>query len=127
MHDVLLDPVQEQARSRQLLTPRNDPQWQLVAESYTPEVEGQVEAELALGNGSFGMRAVFPFPTPGAQPRTYVAGLFGQPSGPVRTPVLYSAPMWLHLHLTIDGEVVATESGDTGYAARATDRDTGVR
>jgi trehalose/maltose hydrolase-like predicted phosphorylase len=84
-------------------------------------MEGQVEAELALGNGSFGMRAVFPFAVPGAQPRTYVAGLFGQPPGPVRSPVLFSAPLWLYLHLTIDGEAVAPETGEPLQEERTLD------
>src|SRR5690242_20695063 len=79
---------EEQAWSRRLLEPTGDPRWQLLATPYAPAMEGQVEAELALGNGSFGMRAAFPFATPGAQPQIYVAGLFGQPPGPVLSPVL---------------------------------------
>src|SRR5258708_37487569 len=100
-----------QAWSRHLLEPTSDPLWRLLAAPYTPALEGQVEAELALGNGRFGMRAVLPFATPGAQPRVYVAGLFGQPPGPVLTPVLFTAPIWLYLYLTIDGEAVSPEAG----------------
>src|SRR5260221_14045879 len=100
-----------QAWSRQLLEPTSDPLWRLLAAPYTPELEGQVEAELALGNGRFGMRAVLPFATPGAQPRVYVAGLFGRPPGPVLTPVLFTAPIWLYLYLPIDGEAVSSEAG----------------
>src|SRR5258708_38670903 len=57
------------------------------------------------------MRAVLPFATPVAQPRVYVAGLFGPPPGPVLTPVLFTAPIWLYLYLTIDGEAVSPEAG----------------
>jgi len=112
---------EEQAWSRHLLEPTSDPLWRLLAVPYAPALEGQVEAELALGNGSFGMRAVFPFATPGAQPRIYVAGLFGQPPGPVLTPVLFSAPIWLYLHLRIDGEAVAPEAGELVQEERTLD------
>ena len=122
-----------QAWSRRLLEPTSDPQWQLLAAPYTPAQEGLVEAELALGNGSIGMRAVFPFATPGGQSQVYVAGLFGQPPGPVITPVLFSAPIWLYLNLTIDGEAVALETGELiqeertlDSAARAADRNSGL-
>src|SRR5258708_37470485 len=71
-----------QAWSRHLLEPTSDPLWRLLAAPYAPALEGQVEAELALGNGHFGVRAVLPFATPVAQPRVYVAGLLGQPPGP---------------------------------------------
>src|SRR5258705_4735414 len=107
-----------QTWSRRLLEPTSDPLWRLLAAPYTPALEGQVEAELALGNGRFGMRAVLPFATPGAQPRVYVAGLFGQPPGPVLTPVLFTAPIWLYLHLTIDGEAVSPEAGELVSAGR---------
>lgn len=111
---------EEQAWSRHLLEPTTDPMWRLLAAPYTPAVEGQVEAELAFGNGRFGVRAVFPFPTPGTQPRNYVAGLFDQPPGPVVTPVLFSAP-WLHFHLTLDGEAVALETGELVQEERVLD------
>src|SRR5258708_32274538 len=107
-----------QAWSRHLLEPPGDPLWRLLAAPYTPALEGQVEAELALGNGRFGMRAVLPFATPGAQPRVYVAGLFGRPPGPVLTPVLFTAPIWLYLYLTIDGEAVSSEAGGLGPGER---------
>src|SRR5260221_12362733 len=93
-----------QAWSHHLLEPTSDPLWRLLAAPYTPALEGQVEAELALGNGRLGMRAVLPFATPGAQPRGYVAGLFGRPPRPLLTPVLFTAPVRLYLYLTIDGE-----------------------
>src|SRR5260221_3696743 len=99
-----------QAWSRHLLEPTSDPLWRLLAAPYTPALEGQVEAEPALRNGRFGMRAVLPFATPVAQPRGYVARLFGQPPGPVLTPVLFTPPIWLYLYLTIDGEVVSPEA-----------------
>ncbi|HEV2458029.1 MAG TPA: hypothetical protein VGS80_06655, partial [Ktedonobacterales bacterium] len=102
---------QEQAWSRHLLEPTGDPLWSLMAAPYTPAIAGQIEAELALGNGNVGMRAAYPFARPGAQPHVYVAGLFGQPPGPVLTPVLLSAPLWLSLQVTIDGEAVAPETG----------------
>jgi trehalose/maltose hydrolase-like predicted phosphorylase len=111
----------DQAWPRLILEPTSDPQWRLLALPHAPAMEGQVEAELALGNGSFGMRAVFPLPTPGAQPRTYVAGLFGQPPGPVLSPVLFTAPIWLCLHLTIDGEAVAPETGELVQEERMLD------
>jgi trehalose/maltose hydrolase-like predicted phosphorylase len=110
-----------QAWSRHLLEPTSDPLWRLLAASYAPALEGQVEAELALGNGRFGMRAVLPFATPGAQPRVYVAGLFGQPPGPVLTPVLFTAPIWMYLHLTIDGEAVSPEAGELVSEERTLD------
>jgi trehalose/maltose hydrolase-like predicted phosphorylase len=112
---------EEQAWSRRLLEPTGEPLWRLVAAPYTPALEGQVEAELALGNGSLGMRAVFPFVTPGGQPRAYVAGLFGQPPGPVMTPVLLSAPIWQYLHLTIDGNAVTPETGELVQEERTLD------
>src|SRR5258708_25430947 len=65
------------------------------------------------------MRAVLPFATPVAQPRVYVAGLFGQPPGPVLTPVLFTAPIWLYLYLTIDGEAVSPEAGEPVSEGRA--------
>src|SRR5258706_6571666 len=108
-----------QAWSRHLLEPTSDPLWRLLAAPYAPALEGQVDAELALGNGRFGMRAVLPFATPGAQPRVYVAGLFGQPPGPVLTPVLFTAPIWLYLYLTIDGEAVSPEAGELVSEGRA--------
>src|SRR5262249_27154151 len=81
---------EEQAWSRRLLEPTGDPLWQLLAAPYAPAFEGQVESELALGNGNIGMRAVLPFATPGGKAQTYVAGLFGQPPGPMLTVVLCS-------------------------------------
>src|SRR5260221_14700329 len=108
-----------QTWSRRLLGPTSDPLWRLLAAPYAPALEGQVDAELALGNGRFGMRAVLPFATPGAQPRVYVAGLFGQPPGPVLTPVLFTAPIWLYLYLTIDGEAVSPEAGGLVSEGRA--------
>jgi trehalose/maltose hydrolase-like predicted phosphorylase len=112
---------EEQAWSRRLLEPTRDPLWQLRAAPYAPALEGQVEAELALGNGSIGMRAVLPFAMPGAEPRIYVAGLFGQPPGPVVSPVLFSAPIWLYLQLTIDGEAVTPETGELIQEERTLD------
>ncbi|HKB47686.1 MAG TPA: hypothetical protein VKC57_08320, partial [Ktedonobacterales bacterium] len=112
---------EDQAWSRHLLEPTSDPQWRLLAPPRAPALEGQVEAELALGNGSLGLRAVLSLPTPGAQPRAYVAGLFGQPPGPVLSPVLFSAPIWLQLHLTIDGEAVAPEAGELVQEERTLD------
>src|SRR5258708_10287761 len=67
------------------------------------------------------MRAVLPFATPVAQPRVYVAGLFGPPPGPVLTPVLFTAPIWLYLYLTIDGEAVSPEAGELVSEERALD------
>src|SRR5262249_32612700 len=99
----------------------SDPLWRLLAMHYAPALEGQVEAELALGNGSFGMRAILPFVTPGGQPRAYVAGLFGQPPGPVLSPVLVSAPLWLNLHLTSEGEAVTPETGELVEEERTLD------
>ena len=109
------------AWSRRLLEPTSDPQWQLLASPYTPAQEGLVEAELALSNGSIGMRAVLPFATPGGQSQVYVAGLFGQPHGPVISPVLFTAPIWLNLKLTIDGEAVAPEAGKLVQEKRTLD------
>lgn len=113
--------AEEQAWSCRLLDPASDPLWRLLAVPYTPALEGQVEAELALGNGSIGMRAVFPFARPGSNPRAYVAGLFGQPPSPVITPVLCSTPIWPYLHLTIDGEAVTPETGELAQEERTLD------
>jgi trehalose/maltose hydrolase-like predicted phosphorylase len=118
----LQDPSSEdQLWSRHLLEPIGDPLWRLLAASYIPALEGQVEAELALGNGNFGMRAALPLATREAQPQIYVAGLFGQPPSPVLTPVLFSAPIWSHLHLTIDGQAVTPETGEFVQAERTLD------
>jgi trehalose/maltose hydrolase-like predicted phosphorylase len=102
---------QEMERTHALLWSPGDPAWQFTADGYVPAREGQTEAELAIGNGLFGARASHELPTPGSQPRTYVAGLFGQPSGPVVTPVLLSAPDWLCLHLLADGELMTPATG----------------
>ena len=112
---------EDQAWSRHLLEPTSDPQWRLLAPPHAPAMEGQVEAELALGNGNVGMRAVFPLPTPGAQPRTYVAGLFGQPPSPILSPVLFSAPLCLQLHLTINGEAMVPVAGEFVQEERTLD------
>jgi trehalose/maltose hydrolase-like predicted phosphorylase len=118
----LQDPSgQERAWARRLLEPTSDPLWRLLAAPYTPALEGQVAAELAFGNGRWGMRAVILFAAPGGQPRAYVAGLFDQPPGPVRTPVLLSAPIWLYLQLTLDGEAVTPETGELVQEARVLD------
>src|SRR5690242_18998875 len=97
-----VSPGEEQAWTRHFLELTRDPLWWLVAAPFAPALEGQIEAELALGNGSLGLRAAYPFATPMAQPRAYVAGLFGQPPGSVLTPVLFSTPIGLYLQLTID-------------------------
>src|SRR5262245_40565755 len=60
---------EERAWSRRLLEPTGDPLWRLLAVPSAPALEGQVEdgqveAELALGNGSMWMRAVFPLAAP---------------------------------------------------------------
>jgi trehalose/maltose hydrolase-like predicted phosphorylase len=114
-------PNEEQAWSHRLLEPTSDPLWRLIAAPYMPALEGQVEAELAVGNGSFGMRAGLPFATRGGQARAFVAGLFGQPSSPVITPVLFSAPIWFYLHLTVDGEAVTPETGELIQEERTLD------
>src|SRR5262249_39878657 len=111
----------EQAWSLHLLEPTSDPLWRLLAVPYAPSLEGQVEAELALGNGSLGMRAVMPYATPGSQPRAYVAGLFGQPPGSVLSPVLLTAPVGLHLCLMIDGEAVTPATGELVQEERTLD------
>src|SRR5260370_20538411 len=77
-----------QTWSRRLLEPTSDPLWRLLAAPYTPALEGQVEAELALGHGRFRMRALLPFATPGPQPPVYLARAVAQPPGPLLTPLL---------------------------------------
>jgi trehalose/maltose hydrolase-like predicted phosphorylase/beta-phosphoglucomutase-like phosphatase (HAD superfamily) len=117
---------EDQTWSRRMLQPTSDPRWRLFAPPYDRKVEGQIESELALGNGFMGMRAVLPFATPGGQRRAYVAGLFGDPPDPVVTPVLYSAPIWLNLKLTIDGEEVTPQSGKLLHEDRTLDMRRGL-
>ncbi len=99
----------------------SDPAWLFSAGEYVPEREGQVEAELAIANGLFGTRASLEFPTTISQSRTFVAGLFDLPAGPVQTPVLLSAPDWLRLHLMIDEEPVSLTTGEILEEARELD------
>ncbi len=112
---------EEQAWSRRILEPPRDPLWRLLAAPYAPALEGQVESELALGNGSFGLRAVFPFGAQSDQPSAYCAGLFGQPPGPMLSPILFPAPIWLCLRLTVDGEAVTPETGELVQEERTLD------
>ncbi len=111
----------ETERTHALFWSPGEAGWQFEASGYDPAREGQVEAELAIGNGLFGARASLEFATPVSLPRTYVAGLFGQPPGSLQTPVLLSAPDWLCLHLMIDGEPVTLTTGEILEAQRLLD------
>ena len=105
------DASQETERTHALLWARGDAAWNFIASGYDPAREGQVEAELAIANGFIGTRASLEFPTVVSRPRTYIAGLFGQPPGPIISRVLLSAPDWPRLYVLVDGETLGPTGG----------------
>jgi hypothetical protein len=60
----------------QLLEPPSDAQWLLLEAGGEDSQEHDVEAQLAIGNGAFGMRASLEQPILAARPGAFIAGLF---------------------------------------------------
>ena len=100
--------------------------WLFTAEGYEPQHERAIESSYTVANGFLGVRASLEFPTAVSLPRTYVAGLFGQPPRPIISPVLLSAPDWLRLKLSIDGEMVSMDTGMILEETRTLDAQKGV-
>jgi trehalose/maltose hydrolase-like predicted phosphorylase len=94
-----------------LLVSPSDPEWTLQGAGYQPALEHEVESRFALSNGFLGVRSSLEQPTRASRPRTYVAGLFGPPSGGPAGRALVPGPDWARLSLALDGEPVTLESG----------------
>ena len=74
----------------------------------------------------FGMRASLEQPLLASRPGAFVAGLFDISDREPRIPALVAAPDWLRLGLSVDGEPVALEDGQTLAYWRALDLRRGV-
>jgi trehalose/maltose hydrolase-like predicted phosphorylase len=110
----------------QLLEPASDARWLLLEPGGQRVDEQDVEARLAIGNGAFGMRASLEHPLLASRPGAFVAGLFDTSDREPRIPALVAAPDWLRLSLSVGGEPVALEEGQTLAYWRALDLRRGV-
>lgn len=103
------------------MTPTKEPLWLLREENYEPALEHEVESRFAISNGFLGARASLEQPTRASRPRTYVAGIFGPPSGGSAGRALVPGPDWSRLSFALDGEPVTLESGQALAHSRTID------
>jgi trehalose/maltose hydrolase-like predicted phosphorylase len=110
----------------QLLKLPSDAGWLLLERGGENGDEQDIEARLAIGNGAVGMRAALEQPFLASRPGAFIAGLFDAWEREPRIPTLVAAPDWLRLRLTVDGEPVALDEGETLAYWRALDLRRGV-
>jgi trehalose/maltose hydrolase-like predicted phosphorylase len=100
---------------------RQDPAWCQRQDGYDRTRELQVESRFAVSNGALGVRGSLEFPTDVSGPRTYVAGLYDLSVGEPAVPTLVSAPEWVRLELSVDGEEVDLTHGESIALTRTLD------
>ena len=123
-HDVTLDQVREHFASRDdaragaldtlddaTIAPTADPSWQLVEEGFDLAREHEIESLFAIANGYMGTRGSLAEGSPLSAPATFVAGIFDRSDGAGSVPALVTAPDWMCVRATIDGEEVRLERG----------------
>ena len=110
----------------QLLELPSDAGWLLLEHGGEDGQEQDIEARLAIGNGAVGMRAALEQPFLASRPGAFIAGLFDTSEREPCIPTLVAAPDWLRLRLTVDGEPVALDEGETLAYWRALDMRRGV-
>jgi trehalose/maltose hydrolase-like predicted phosphorylase len=105
----------------QVLKLPSDAGWLLLERGDEQGEEQDIEARLAIGNGAVGMRATLEQPFLASKPGAFVAGLFELSEREPQIPALVAAPDWLRLRLTVDGEPLALDEGQTLAYWRALD------
>jgi trehalose/maltose hydrolase-like predicted phosphorylase len=95
--------------------------WCLLEKYAEDSHEQDIEARLAIGNGSFGIRASLEQPLLVSRPATLIAGFFEMLDRAPRIPALVVTPDWLRFRLWLDEEPVEIHSGETLTYWRALD------
>lgn len=103
--------TQRSLRLAQSAPPAPDPAWDLTERGFEPEREPEIESVLTIGNGYLGVRGAVEGECPPSQPATFVAGVFDMPSGPYAVPELFTAPNWLNVQVSVDGEPLTLTHG----------------
>ncbi len=100
--------------------------WCVRQDGYDRNRELQTESRFTVSNGALGVRGSLEIPADISSPRTFVAGLYDLSSGDPSVPTLVSAPDWLRLELTVDGERVDLDQGKLLSLTRTLDLRHGV-
>jgi kojibiose phosphorylase len=108
------------------LQPPADPNWRLDEFGYQPALEHSIESRCTIANGFIGSRGALTLPTPASHPRTFVAGLFDQSTGPLATSTLVPVPDWLRYRVLLDGAHLDLADGEILSHQRTLDLRRGV-
>ncbi len=89
----------------------DDPSWRLEVDGFDPDLEGDVEAWLTVGNGRTGTRGSVEEAREDSSAAVFVAGVFGGEDGDPNGPELARGPEWPRLHPRVDADAVRLDPG----------------
>jgi kojibiose phosphorylase len=92
-----------------LSPPGADPGWLLIEDGVDPAREREIESLFALGNGYLGTRASIGDGDSFSHPATFIAGIYVADGG--LGPRLAVLPHWLHVAVTIEGDLLSLNAG----------------
>jgi kojibiose phosphorylase len=89
--------------------PGADPGWALIEDGVDPAREREIESLFALGNGYLGTRISIGEGGRRSHPATFIAGIFVADGG--LEPRLAVFPHWLHVAVTVEGQLLSVDAG----------------
>jgi kojibiose phosphorylase len=92
-----------------LSPPGADPGWVLIEDGVDPAREREIESLFALGNGYVGARASIGEGGRFSRPATFIAGIYVADGG--LGPRLAVLPHWLHVAVTVEGQLLSPDAG----------------
>ncbi|HWE19956.1 MAG TPA: glycoside hydrolase family 65 protein, partial [Hyphomicrobiaceae bacterium] len=107
-----------------LSPPGADPGWVLIEDGVDPAREREIESLFALGNGYLGTRASIGEGGRRSHPATFIAGIFVADGG--LGPRLAVLPHWLHIAVTVEGQLLSFDGGCLLAYRRALDLRRGI-
>jgi kojibiose phosphorylase len=107
-----------------LSPPGADLGWVLIEDGVDPAREREIESLFALGNGYLGTRASIGEGGRRSHPATFIAGIYVAEEG--LGPRLAVLPQWLHLAVTVEGQLLSFDGGRLLAYRRALDLRRGI-